>query len=266
MTSPQAWSSRSMKPSLRLKDAIGSHSNSFAVEGDRIYKSHNACIHVPDEYVPQILNIDITGQKLYDEYVDERINEKFSILAPVRKESNKMYMLGNKKCFSESSGQGRGSEGNQRSVWEVDGSCPLQQRQLTTNEAVGTYEFMVTPRSLLCPKRRGLAMQWQLQTYSCTEQIGNTRTCRSKGTARRRSTRWLILILTISFGKLKWLTGWFFSRSWQRNLHLLWPWRTSVFALTLKWREFHIQNKTTYVANGGSSIYKTTPKKWRKMM
>ena len=31
--------------------------------------------------------------------------------------------------------------------------------------------------------------------------------------------------------------------------------------LTLKQREFHIQNKTTYMGNGGSSVYGTTPKK-----
>ena len=43
--------------------------------------SHNLITHayVPDEYVPQILNIDTTGQKLYEDYVSERINGDVSL-------------------------------------------------------------------------------------------------------------------------------------------------------------------------------------------
>ena len=35
--------------------------------------------YIPDEYVSQILNADITGQKLYEDYVAERINGEVSI-------------------------------------------------------------------------------------------------------------------------------------------------------------------------------------------
>ena len=50
----------------RIKDAIQSHGNPFAVEGNMIY---NIITHayIPDDYVPQILNIDDTGQKLYED-------------------------------------------------------------------------------------------------------------------------------------------------------------------------------------------------------
>ena len=37
-------------------------------------------------------------------------------------------------------------------------------------------------------------------------------------------------------------------------------------SLTLKRQEFRIWDKTTYTGNGGSSVYGTTPKRWRKMM
>ena len=75
-----------------IKEAIESHGNPFAVEGSAIY---NLITHayVPGEYVPQILNIDDTGQKLYE----ERINGDVSLWAPVKKEKNLMYMSGNKK-------------------------------------------------------------------------------------------------------------------------------------------------------------------------
>ncbi|KAK7086505.1 hypothetical protein SK128_012263 [Halocaridina rubra] len=97
---PQNMIKREHGTITKLKDAIMSHSIPFAVEGDRIY---NVIMHayVPDEYVLQILNIDITGQKLYEEYVSEWINGDVSILAPVRKENDKMYMSGNKICSVE---------------------------------------------------------------------------------------------------------------------------------------------------------------------
>ena len=47
--------------------------------------------------MPQILNIDDTGQKLYEDYMSERINGDVSLWAPVKQEKNLMYMSGNKK-------------------------------------------------------------------------------------------------------------------------------------------------------------------------
>ena len=37
------------------------------------------------------------GQKLYEDYVSERINGDVSLWAPVKRENNKMYMSGIKK-------------------------------------------------------------------------------------------------------------------------------------------------------------------------
>ena len=80
----------------KIKEATESHGNPFAVEGSAI---SNLITHayIPDKYVPQILNIDDTGQKLYEDYVSERINGDVSLWAPVKKEKNLMYMSGNKK-------------------------------------------------------------------------------------------------------------------------------------------------------------------------
>ena len=52
----------------RIKDAKPSHRNPFAVKGNMIYKIVTRA-YILDEYVPQILNIDDTGQKLYEDYV-----------------------------------------------------------------------------------------------------------------------------------------------------------------------------------------------------
>ena len=82
--------------------------------------------YIPDEYVPQILNIDDTGQKLNEDYVSERINgdvTDVSLWDPVKKEKNLMYMSGN----SQGSGQDCGSKGNQSFVWALDG-CSFEQR------------------------------------------------------------------------------------------------------------------------------------------
>ena len=69
----------------RIKKSIASHGNPFCVEGSSIY---NLITHayIPDEYVPQILNMDNLGQKLYEDYVSERINGSVSNWEPVKKE------------------------------------------------------------------------------------------------------------------------------------------------------------------------------------
>lgn len=70
----------------RIKAAILSHGNPFAAEGDQLYNFITQA-YVPQEYVPQILNIDDTGQKLYVDYVAERINGDVSLWAPVSQEA-----------------------------------------------------------------------------------------------------------------------------------------------------------------------------------
>ena len=62
----------------KINAAIIAHGNPFAVEGDRL---HNMTTHayVPDEFVEQILNANDTGQKIYEDYVTERINGNISL-------------------------------------------------------------------------------------------------------------------------------------------------------------------------------------------
>jgi len=73
----------------QIKAALLSHGNPFEVEGNQLFNViTNAC--VPDDFVPQILNIDKTGQKLYEQFVAERINGDVSLWAPVKKEKNRM--------------------------------------------------------------------------------------------------------------------------------------------------------------------------------
>ena len=52
----------------KIKAAILSHGNPFAAEGDQLY---NFITHayVPQEFVSQILTVDETGQRLYEDYV-----------------------------------------------------------------------------------------------------------------------------------------------------------------------------------------------------
>ncbi|KAH3861014.1 hypothetical protein DPMN_023940 [Dreissena polymorpha] len=129
--------------------AILSHGNPFAAEGDQLY---NFITHayVSQEYVPQILNIDDTGQKLYKDYVAERINGDVSLWAPVKKQNNKNYMSGNLK----------------QTVKILDQSVDLKEtkdlcgrlmvlatsnRDIDQKNAIGNYEFTLTPRALFAP-------------------------------------------------------------------------------------------------------------------
>ena len=80
----------------KIKAAILSHGNPFAIEGNQQY---NFITHayVPHEYVLQILTVDDIRQKLYEDYVTERINGDVSLWAPVKTQNNKMYMSSSKK-------------------------------------------------------------------------------------------------------------------------------------------------------------------------
>ena len=110
----------------RIKEAIESHGNRLLL---RAVPSTALCTHayIPGEYVPQILNINDTGQKLYEDYVSERINGDVSLWAPVKKEEPDVHVW-QQEAHSQGSGQDCGSKGNQSFVWALDGSCSFEQR------------------------------------------------------------------------------------------------------------------------------------------
>jgi len=74
----------------RIKAAILSQGNPFEVDGNQLFNVITNA-YVPDDFVLQI-SIDETGQKLYEQFVAERINGDVSLWAPVKKEKNRMYV------------------------------------------------------------------------------------------------------------------------------------------------------------------------------
>ena len=133
----------------KIKAAILSHGNPFTAEGNKLY---NIITHayIPDEYVPQILNANITGQKLYEDYVAERINGEVSIWAPVKKENNKMFICGSKKTTVKL----RDKTVDLKETKDLYGRLMVlarSNRDINQKDAVGNYEFTLTPRALFAP-------------------------------------------------------------------------------------------------------------------
>ena len=114
---------------------------------------HNLITHayVPDEYVPQILNIDTTGQKLYyEDYVSERINGDVSLWDHVKKQKNMMYTSGNKKHAIKI----RDKAVELKETKDLFGRLMVlarSNRDIDQKQALGSYEFTLTPRSLFTP-------------------------------------------------------------------------------------------------------------------
>jgi len=134
----------------KIKAVILSHGNPVTAEGDKLY---NMITHayVAQEYVPQILNINDTGQKLYEDYVSERINGEISLWAPVKKENNKMFMSGNKKSTVKI----RDKTVDLKETKDLYGRLLVlarSNRQIDQKQAVGNYEFTQTPRALFAPQ------------------------------------------------------------------------------------------------------------------
>ena len=106
--------------------------------------------YVPQEYVPQILNIDDIGQKLYEDYVAERINGETSLWAPVKKEKNNMFMSGNKKSKVKI----RDKTVDLKETKDLYGRLMVlarSSRQIDQKQVIGNYEFTLTPRALFAP-------------------------------------------------------------------------------------------------------------------
>ena len=133
----------------KIKAAILSHGNPFAIEGNHLY---NFITHayVPQEYVLQILNVDDIGQKLYEDYVTEHINGDVSLWAPVKKQNNKMYMSSSKK----QSVKIRDQTVDLKETKNLYGRLMVltrSNRDIDQKNAVGNYEFTLTPRALFAP-------------------------------------------------------------------------------------------------------------------
>ena len=130
----------------KIKDTIASHGNPFSVEGNSI---HNLITHacIPDDFVQQILNINKTGQKLYEDYVAERINGNVSIWDPVKKEKNMMYMSGNKKLGIKI----REKNIELKETKDLFGRLMIlsqSNREIDQKQAISNFDFTLTPRSL----------------------------------------------------------------------------------------------------------------------
>ena len=130
----------------KIKAALLKHGNPFAVEGDKL---HNVITHAysRDEYVPTILNADVTGQQLYEDYVSDRINGGVSLWAPVKKENNKMFMSANKKTAVKL----RDKTVDLKETKDLYGRLMVlawSNRDINQKEAIGNHEFTLTSRAL----------------------------------------------------------------------------------------------------------------------
>ena len=135
----------------KIKAAILSHGNPFSTKSDQL---DNLTTHayIENEYVPQILNINATGQELYEEYVSERINGDVSLWAPVKKQNNNMYLSGNKK----SSVKIRDKTVDLKETKDIYGRLMVLARSIRDidqKQAIGYYEFTLTPVALFAPNR-----------------------------------------------------------------------------------------------------------------
>ena len=96
------------------------------------------------------LNMDDTGQKLYEKYVNERINGNVSLWAPMKKQNNKMFTSGNKKCSVKI----RDIIGDLKETKNLCGRLMIltkSNRDINQKEAIGYHEFTLTPRSFFNP-------------------------------------------------------------------------------------------------------------------
>ena len=155
----------------KIKCAIIGHGNPFAVEGDRL---HNMITHayVPDQFVEQILNANDTGQKMYEDYVTERINGNISLWAKVTKVGNRMFMSGNKATTIKL----RDKTVDLKETKDLYGRLMIlakSTRDIVQKGAIGNHEFTLTPRSLFSPDGSMLRCTDKCKLIRLLELLGN---------------------------------------------------------------------------------------------
>ena len=92
-----------------------------------------------------MLNANDTGQKMYEDYVTERINRNISLWAKLKNLGNKMFMSRNKTTAinlqdNTVSLRSKGDEGSLRLIILAKSTRDIDQKG-----AIGNHEFTLTP-------------------------------------------------------------------------------------------------------------------------
>ena len=102
--------------------------------------------YVPQESVPQIFNVDDSGQKLYEDYVAEHINGDVSLWAPVKKQNNAIFLSGSKKQKAIG-----GSERNKITLWSVYSSSQIEPGH-RSEECSRKLQMYSDSQGTVCPR------------------------------------------------------------------------------------------------------------------
>ena len=153
----------------KIKVAILNHGNPFDAEGEQLYNFMTHA-YVPQKSVPSILNVDDVGQKLYEDYVAERINGDVSLWAPVKKQNNAMFLSGTKKQTVKT----RDQSVDLKETKDLYGHLMVlakSSRDIDQKNAIGNYEFTLTPRALFAPDGSILPCFDKSKLIHCLEKL-----------------------------------------------------------------------------------------------
>lgn len=133
----------------KLKAAILAHGNPFAIEGQALFILITHA-YIPDEHVPQILNMDDMGQKMFEEYVSDRINGNVSLWTPMKRQNNKMFTSGNKKHAVKV----RDNIIDMKETKDLYGRFMVltkSNQDVHQKDAIGNHKLTLTPRVRFAP-------------------------------------------------------------------------------------------------------------------
>ena len=162
----------------KIKSAILTRDNPFAADGERFY---NLITHayIPGEYVPQILKMDNTGQKLYKEYVAERINGDVSLWVPVKRQNNKMFTSGNKKHAVTVRDKTIDMKETKYRYGRLT-VLAMPNRDVDQKKAIGNYEFTLTSRALFAPDGSVLPCTDKSKLIHLLERLASAKTAQGE--------------------------------------------------------------------------------------
>lgn len=111
----------------------------------------------------------MTRQKLYKEYVAERINRDVGLWAPVKRQNNKMFTSANKTTDMKET----------KDLYGRRMVLARSNRDMDQKEEIGNKEFTLTPRALCAPDGSVLPCTNKSKLIHLLEQLASEKTVQS---------------------------------------------------------------------------------------
>lgn len=178
--------SREEKNIGKLLNTMESFTNPFTQQGNKLFNLVTKVV-VPEKVQNDLVGQSEIGQKLYDAFVKDRIvTGRINLWSPMKKKKLQTWKSMNKKIKVSSAGETVELQEDRNLFARMMIICKSRP-EIDIQEAVGTYEFRVVPRSMFTADGTMLHCPAKSALMPILEKLPSTRECSVVGQEEQRS-------------------------------------------------------------------------------